>query len=288
MLKSMTAFARTESGYDFGSLTWELRSVNHRYLDVNLRLPEELRGIEQGVREAIAGRIKRGKVDANLRYKPDLSGGEPVQIDKDYTRTLAQACREVAELFDDCAPPAPLDVLRWPGVITETERDVSPVETAAREQLEQTLQQMLATREREGERIRELLEQRCAGIEAAVQTVRDRRPEVMEQIRNRVQEKLNELQVQVDQDRLEQEMVYQAQRMDVDEELDRLDGHIAELRDILSKNEPAGRRLDFLIQEFNREANTLSSKANDAQTTKAAVDMKVMIEQMREQVQNVE
>jgi uncharacterized protein (TIGR00255 family) len=161
-------------------------------------------------------------------------------------------------------------------------------ETAAREQLEQTLQQMLATREREGERIRELLEQRCAGIEAAVRTVRDRRPEVMEQIRNRVQEKLNELQVQVDQDRLEQEMVYQAQRMDVDEELDRLDGHIAELRDILSKNEPAGRRLDFLIQEFNREANTLSSKANDAQTTKAAVDMKVMIEQMREQVQNVE
>lgn len=288
MLRSMTAFARTEQVYDFGSLTWELRSVNHRYLDISLRLPEDLRGLEQVVREKISARLKRGKVDVNLRYKLSSSAASAIEVDEEFLKSLLSAQKQLESLVDNAAAVDPVAVLRWPGVIKEQERDWTPLEAAASSQLETTLEQMIATREREGQRIAEMLQQRCDGIAGIVSTVRQRRPEALQHIRQKVENKIADLQIQVDQNRLEQEMVLIAQRMDVDEELDRLDSHLKEMTRVLKQSEPVGRRLDFLMQELNREANTLGSKSADADTTKATVDLKVLIEQMREQIQNIE
>lgn len=290
MIKSMTAFARIERKHDFGTLTWELRSVNHRYLDIGLRLPEDLRGIDQVVREKISVRCKRGKVDCGLRYKPEATvKSEKIQVDLDAASSVIEACRQIEALIMGGGQTLrAIDILHWPGVVKETEKDYTPLEAVALEQLDQALDELLATREREGERTAAQLLERCNAISALVAEVRIRRPDVLDYIRNKVETKLAEMQVNVDRERLEQELVIVAQRMDVAEELDRLDTHIAEMRNVLKSDEPVGRRLDFLMQELNREANTLGSKSADAQTTKAAVDLKVLIEQIREQVQNIE
>jgi uncharacterized protein (TIGR00255 family) len=288
MLKSMTAFARTEQQYEFGTLSWELRSVNHRYLDLSLRMPEELRGLEQILREKVAEKLQRGKVDGSLRIRQETAAATPVVIDKACAEKIVQACREIDALLDTASAVDPLAVLRWPGVVKETDRDVTPIEKAALAQLHRTLDELIETRQREGERIAEMLDQRCRKIESLVTEVRTRRPQVLEQIRARIETRLADLQVKVDQDRFEQELVLIIQRMDVDEELDRLGAHIAEVQDVLKQDAPVGRRLDFLMQELNREANTLSSKSADTETTRAAVDLKVLIEQMREQIQNIE
>jgi uncharacterized protein (TIGR00255 family) len=288
MIRSMTGFARIEKKYDFGTLSWELRSVNHRYLDISTRLPEEMRGIEQTVREAVSRVLGRGKLDCILRFKSDGAVAADIQIDASAVRALLAASAQVAQLLRSESELKPLDVLRWPGVIREQERDFSPVESAALSQLQECLQQLLAMREREGERIKSLILQRCDTIHEIVGRVRQRRPQVMNQIRDKIRQRLAELEVQVDQNRFEQELVMITQRMDVDEELDRLQAHLAEVRNVFGQDQPAGRRLDFLMQELNREANTLGSKSGDVETTQAAVDLKVLIEQMREQIQNVE
>jgi uncharacterized protein (TIGR00255 family) len=288
MIRSMTGFARIEKKYDFGTLSWELRSVNHRYLDISTRLPEEMRGLEQTVRETVSRVLSRGKLDCILRFKSDGAVAADIQIDASAVRTLLAASAQVAQLLRSESELKPLDVLRWPGVIREQERDFSPVESAALSQLQEGLQQLLAMREREGERIKSLVLQRCDTIREIVGRVRQRRPQVMNQIRDKIRQRLAELEVQVDQNRFEQELVMITQRMDVDEELDRLEAHLAEVRNVFRQDQPAGRRLDFLMQELNREANTLGSKSGDVETTQAAVDLKVLIEQMREQIQNVE
>lgn len=289
MIKSMTAFARIERKHGFGTLTWELRSVNHRYLDMGLRLPEDLRGLDQAVREKISAKCKRGKIDCSLRYKPEpATKSESLQVDMDAARAMVEACRQIEGLIGGGQTLRAIDVLNWPGVVRETEKDSTPIEAAAIGQLDDALDELLATREREGERTAAQLLERCDAIAGLVAEVRVRRPDVLEYIRNKVETKLAEMQVNVDRERLEQELVIIAQRMDVAEELDRLDTHIAEMRNVLKSREPVGRRLDFLMQELNREANTLGSKSADGQTTKAAVDLKVLIEQMREQVQNIE
>lgn len=289
MIKSMTAFARIERKHDFGTLTWELRSVNHRYLDIGLRLPEDLRGIDQAVREKISAKCKRGKIDCNFRYKTEASvKSEKIQVDMDMASAVVEACRQIETIIRGAPALRAIDVLHWPGVVKESEKDYTPIEVAAIEQLDQALDELLATREREGERTATQLLERCDAISGLVAEVRTRRPDVLEYIRSKVETKLAEMQVNVDRERLEQELVIVAQRMDVAEELDRLDTHIAEMRNVLKSDEPVGRRLDFLMQELNREANTLGSKSADSQTTKAAVDLKVLIEQMREQVQNIE
>jgi uncharacterized protein (TIGR00255 family) len=285
----MTAFARIERKHDFGTLTWELRSVNHRYLDIGLRLPEDLRGLDQAVREKISAKCKRGKIDCSLRYKPEPAAkSEGIQVDMDAARAMVEACRQIEGIIGGGQTLRAIDVLNWPGVVKETEKDFTPIEAAAVGQLDDALDELLATREREGERTAAQLLERCDAIAALVAEVRIRRPDVLEYIRNKVETKLAEMQVNVDRERLEQELVIVAQRMDVAEELDRLETHIAEMRNVLKSSEPVGRRLDFLMQELNREANTLGSKSADAQTTRAAVDLKVLIEQMREQVQNIE
>jgi uncharacterized protein (TIGR00255 family) len=288
MIRSMTAFARAEANTDLGALAWELRSVNHRYLEVSLRLPEELRGLEPAVRERVGRALGRGKVDCSLRYRPAADTHAPLRLDPEVVEQVGRACAEISAQLGQIQPLNPLELLRWPGVQQDTERDLTPLAEAAGVLLDQALAELRATREREGAQIQELLTSRCAAMETLVKEERARLPGVRARIRDKLAARLAELQAQVDQDRLEQELVFLAQKMDVDEELDRLEGHIAEVRRVLERPEPVGRRLDFLMQEFNREANTLGSKSADADTTRTAVELKVLIEQMREQVQNVE
>lgn len=288
MIRSMTAYDRQERVEEWGRLSWELRSVNHRYLDISPRLPEELRQLEPLVRERIAGRLARGKVECSLRFQaaPGITAGP--EIDWSYTDQLLAACAALGQRMSAVAPLNPLELLRMPGVVRQAEPDLEPVTAAALELLDETLDGFVANRETEGARLAELIRERAERIGALAAEVRSRRQEVNEQIREKLLGRLRELEVNHDPQRLEQELVIIAQRMDVDEELERLAVHVDEVLRVLGRREPVGRRLDFLMQELNREANTLSSKSQDVETTRAAVDMKVVIEQMREQIQNVE
>jgi len=287
MIRSMTAFARQEHEADWGALTWELRSVNHRYLEVSLRLPDELRSLETAVRERAARRLGRGKLDCNLRYKPTQRRAALALDAQALDQTLA-ACEQIRSQLPDAAAINPLDLLRWPGVIQEESADPVPLAEAALALFDQALNELVATRDREGAQIHEILRTRLDAMEPLVASARARLPEVLARIRDKLRLRVQELTTNPDPDRLEQELAYLAQKMDVDEELDRLTGHIAEVRRVFKLAEPVGRRLDFLMQEFNREANTLGSKSADSETTKVSVELKVLIEQMREQVQNVE
>lgn len=284
----MTAFARVSGEIPEAELTWELRSVNHRYLETFVRLPEELRGLEPQVRERVNARLGRGKVECVLRCRWSSQLVNAIEVDDERLEALLGACRTVETRSAEARSPGVVELLRWPGVVREPEPDTAPVQALALSLLDQALDQLVATREREGQQIRELLLARLDGVEAQVERARRRLPEIRDRIRQKLEARLAELQADVDRDRLEQELVFLAQKMDVDEELDRLSGHVAETRRVLERDEPVGRRLDFLMQEFNREANTLGSKSADGETTAIAVELKVLIEQMREQVQNVE
>ena len=289
MIRSMTGFARRERQGPWGTLTCELRSVNHRYLELSLRLPDDLRGLENDSRQLLAASLRRGKVDAGVYLRGAPAGTAALEINRALVEQVVAGAAEVSALAGGAAAALnPLDVLRWPGVIRDTERDVRPIAAAASELLKETAADLNDARAREGARIRDMLVQRCAGLRELVAAVRARLPEVSARIRARVLDRIAQLGTAVDADRLEQEIALLAYKMDVEEELDRLGSHITETLQVLDSQEPAGRRLDFLMQEFNREANTLSSKSQDTETTRAAVDMKVFIEQMREQVQNVE
>lgn len=288
MIHSMTGFARHEARGPWGALSWELRTVNHRYLEVSLRLPEELRPQEQAFREQIAARLARGKLDATLRLDNAAAPDPHLNVNLALAREVARAAGELAGVAPDAAPLRLGELLRWPGVVQEAPLDAAPLQTAAMAALDAALAELHATRAREGERIAALLEERAAAIDAIVRAVRARLPEVLAGVRAKLLGRLAELDVQADAPRLEQELAIIAQKLDVAEELDRLDGHVSELRAIIGRGEPVGRRLDFLMQELNREANTLGSKSQDAQTTKAAMELKVLIEQLREQIQNVE
>jgi uncharacterized protein (TIGR00255 family) len=289
MIRSMTGFARREHQGPWGTLTCELRSVNHRYLELSLRLPEDLRGLENDARQLVSGALRRGKVDAGVYLRGAPAGGGALDLNRALIDQLVAGAGEVKAIAGGTAGTLdPLDVLRWPGVIRDVERDVTPIATAAMELLRDTVADLNDARAREGARIRDMLAQRCEALRESVATVRARLPDVAARIRARVLERVAQLGTTVDSERLEQEIALLAYKMDVEEELDRLGSHLTETLQVLDSKEPAGRRLDFLMQEFNREANTLSSKSQDTETTRAAVDMKVLIEQMREQVQNVE
>lgn len=288
MIRSMTGFARRERQGPWGTLVCELRTVNHRYLEASLRLPEELKALDNEVRQAIAAALRRGKVDANLYLKSAAGTQRSLELDAQLLEQLVARVEQVRGQLKYPASVSPIELLRWPGIVREAEVDVRPVLTAALELLREALDELNETRLREGQRIRELLLTRCSAMRTQVQAVRERLPEVSKRMRDRIVERIAQLGTTSDPERLEQELVLYAHKMDVDEELDRLGAHLEEVTSSLNSPEPAGRRLDFLMQELNREANTLSSKSQDSETTRAAVDMKVMIEQMREQVQNVE
>jgi uncharacterized protein (TIGR00255 family) len=288
MIRSMTGFARRERQGSFGTLVCELRTVNHRYLEISLRLPEELKALDNDVRQTISGALRRGKVDANLYLKASAGSQRNLEIDPVLLDSVLARIEQVRGRMSASAPVSPIELLRWPGVVREAEADSAPVVAAALDLLRESIRELNDTRLREGQRIRELLASRCASMRALVIAVKARLPEVSQRLRERIVERISQLGVTPDSDRLEQELVMYAHKMDVDEELDRLSGHLEEVASVLDSSEPAGRRLDFLMQELNREANTLSSKSQDVETTRAAVDMKVSIEQMREQIQNVE
>ena len=288
MIRSMTAFARQERELDTGALSWELRSLNHRYLEISLRLPEELRALESAVRERINARLGRGKLDCSCRYRPEASATAPVEINSESLQRLLDACRTVAAQVAEPAALNPIELLRWPGVVREVQPDLAPLHKAALELLDHTLDELLVSREREGAQISKLLLQRCDSMAQQVARVRGLMPVIREALRKKMHARLAELDVVADPGRLELELVLQLQKIDVDEELDRLDSHLGEVQRVLSADEPVGRRLDFLMQELNREANTLGSKSVAVDTTNVSVELKVLIEQMREQVQNVE
>lgn len=284
----MTGFARRERQGPWGTLVCELRTVNHRYLEASLRLPEELKALDNEARQAIAAALRRGKVDASLYLKAASGSQRSLELDNSLLDELLARVEQVRARLREAAPVSPLELLRWPGVVREAELDAKPVLVAALELLREALAELNDTRYREGQRIRDLLLARCTSMRTYVQVVKVRLPEVSQRMRERIVERISQLGVAPDVERLEQELVLYTHKMDVDEELDRLGGHLEEVIAVLDSSEPAGRRLDFLMQELNREANTLSSKSQDSETTRAAVDMKVAIEQMREQVQNVE
>jgi uncharacterized protein (TIGR00255 family) len=288
MIASMTGFARREISGSWGALVCELRSVNHRFLESGFRLPDELRAAEGELRQRLAREIKRGKVDCSISYRRVQGAETALEVDGAALERLLASVRDISRSLPGNPTVNVLDVLRWPGVLRDETDSGDELLKATHTLFGSTLEELIAARAREGQRLRELLEQRCNGLEVLVARVRTRLPEVHARVRTRLDDRLAELKANVDQERLEQELAILLQRLDVDEELDRLAGHIVEIRRVIDGSEPAGRRLDFLMQELNREANTLSSKSQDLETTRSAVDMKVIIEQMREQVQNVE
>jgi uncharacterized protein (TIGR00255 family) len=288
MIASMTGFARRESSGSWGTLVCELRSVNHRFLEAGFRLPDELRSAEGELRARLAQQLRRGKVDCTINYRRPQGAGGALEIDGEALERLRAAVHVVTRALPAGTSVNVLDVLRWPGVLRDEGVGGEQLLGAALALFEATLEDLAAARRREGARLRELLEQRCTALEELIADVSARLPEVHARVRARLAERVAELAVQVDPERLEQELALLLQRLDVDEEIERLRSHVIEVRRVIGANEPAGRRLDFLMQELNREANTLSSKSQDIETTRSAVDLKVVIEQMREQVQNAE
>ena len=287
MIRSMTGFARCERQFPWGLLAWELKSVNHRYLEMGCRLPEEFRAGEAEFRRAIAASVRRGKVECSLHFRAAVPAGA-LEVDAGLLGALIARAQEIAAQAGMHARIDALDLLRWPGVIRDGARDHAPMIGAAQALLGDALGELARSRDSEGGRLRDTLEQRCGGLMEFAARVTERLPEIRARMRAKLLDRIAQLVSEVDHERLEQELAIMAQRLDVDEEIDRLRGHVAEIRKTLAGAEPAGRRLDFLMQELNREANTLSSKSQDIETTRAAVDMKVLIEQMREQVQNIE
>ena len=288
MLHSMTGFARESAESGIGTLTWEIRAVNHRYLDVQFKLPEDLRPKEQAFRQQASSSLGRGKVECALYFRRAFDQDKEMQIDTNLVELIGRRISDLTAKLPNVAAVSPIEILRWPGVVQQPEIDVEPLVGAASELLDKALTAIDKMRSSEGQRIAEMLESRCAEIEAISNGVRARMPEVLEAARAKQKERLANLDVEADPARLEVELALLATKIDVDEELDRLESHLVEIRDALKSGKPVGRRLDFLMQELNREANTLGSKSADTETTRAAVDLKVLIEQMREQIQNVE
>jgi len=287
MIKSMTAFAREENRAEFGELVWEIRSVNHRYLEVFVRLPEELRALEPQVRERVAAKLSRGKVECTLRYKNETAAPVSLSVNQTLIRQLLDVAEEINHILNSDKPLAVTDLMRWPGVMEATTIDLDQVQTAALDLLDKTLANLIESRQREGQQLGKLIEQRLDDMAVQVDLARQRMPGVIEELRQRLAAKLADF-ADLDPGRIEQEIVIASQRLDIDEEMDRLQTHLKEVRRTLGQDKPIGRRLDFLMQELNREANTLGSKSSDIVTTNVSVEMKVLIEQMREQIQNIE
>jgi len=288
MTRSMTGFASDQTTTAAGELLWELRTVNHRYLEMQFKLPEGFRALEPALRDLVAGKLKRGKLDASLQFRATTQSRVQLEVNEDLAAVLIEHAEELSNRIAEPQALNPLDILRWPGVTTEAKLDTTQLYEPAQQLLAGALDALCDNRAREGGRIQTMLDERLQQISQLSGMVRSRMPEVLEGVRERILERARALETRVDDDRLEQELVLLAQKMDVAEELDRLDAHVAEARATFETTGAIGRKLDFLMQEFNREANTLGSKSGDPETTKAAVDLKVLIEQMREQVQNVE
>lgn len=288
MINSMTAFSRQELQGEYGTLVMELRTVNHRFLDPHFRLPEDLRFVESALRELFAKRLSRGKLDCSLRLNAASDGGGELQVNLDLVKQLAKASREIDAILYEPSPVSSMELLKWPGVLQNADVGNEQMSAAVLQLANQAIDELLEVRRREGEKLAAMIEQRARTMEQIVVEVRKACPEILQRQKNKLLARLEESEVDLEPGRLEQELVIYAQKLDVTEEMDRLETHLQELQRILAGDGPVGRRLDFLLQELNREANTLSSKSVDTSATHQAVELKVLIEQIREQVQNIE
>ena len=288
MIQSMTAYGRAEQSGDWGRASCEIRAVNHRYLEIALRLPEELRRLEQALRERVSTRLKRGKIDCAIRFAADNAACADLPVNTELLAKLIKTAEQVAAGLQRPAPLNPLELLGWPGILDQKAPDEAAIGAPLLRLLDQTLDAVIETRRREGDKIKARLMACCQEARERVAGVRQQLPGILERQREKMAQRLRELTLKADNERLEQELVLLAQKMDVAEEMDRLELHLDEVTRVLNRPGPAGRRLDFLMQEMNREANTLGSKSVHINTSNAGVDLKVLIEQMREQIQNVE
>lgn len=287
MIQSMTAYARIEHKAQWGTASWEIRSVNQRYLETYLRLPEQFRSFEPVLRDRLRKRLSRGKVEVNLRYELADSSNNELQLNQ----CLAKQLLDAATWLKQEAGQGEVnltDILRWPGVLSSSEQDMDAIGADLMTAFDSAIDQFIEARGREGEAIKDMLLSRLDGVSEQIAVVREHMPKVMEYQREKLTNRLAEIKGELDPARIEQEMVLLAQKQDVAEEMDRLEAHVTEARRILKKGGSEGRRLDFMMQEFNRESNTLASKSISTEITSAAVELKVLIEQMREQIQNVE
>ena len=288
MTLSMTAFSRQQQEQKWGSLTWEIRSVNHRYLETSVRLPESFRGLENGVREEVRKRLTRGKVECALRFQSEAKISSDLHLNTKLIQQLVQANNEIEKITGTSISLNNMEVLRWPGVIEEQDFDKTSIEKQALSLFSAALDDLVATREREGAELQGFIKQRIDSVREIVISIRNKMPEILAKQKQNILDRLADLQAELEPTRLEQEVSLLTQKADVEEELDRLDSHLNEVERVLGTKGQKGRRLDFLMQELNREANTLSSKSIVVETTLNAVELKVLIEQMREQIQNVE
>ncbi|UDG79832.1 YicC/YloC family endoribonuclease [Candidatus Steffania adelgidicola] len=288
MIHSMTAFSQREIKGTWGTAAWELRSLNQRYLEIQIRLPEQFRSLESAIRERIRLRLTRGKVECNLRFDVNPSVQSTLLLNKKLAKELVEAAQWV-KLHSQEGKIDPLAILRWPGVMSVTEPDFNTVSTEFLSKgFDQILDEFINARESEGNTLKTLIEKRLVSVMNELQKIRQQMPRVLVWQHEKLRRKLEEAQIHLDTNRLEQELVMLAQRIDVSEELERLDAHVKETYQILTKKEAVGRRLDFMMQEFHRESNTLASKSINTNVTASAIELKVLIEQMREQIQNIE
>ena len=287
MIHSMTAYARKEFKGDWGTAVWEIRSVNQRYLETYIRLPEQFRGLEAVLRERFRKQLQRGKVECNLRFEASSANSGALQLNEALAEKLIESANWVSKKAGK-AKLNPVDILRWPGVMEAEEKDMGELSTDLLSFFNETLTEFLESRASEGEKLQAMLELRLAGITEQAAFVHSKMPEIIVWQRERIQKKFADAKIELDETRVEQELILMAQKLDVAEEIDRLNAHVTETHSILKKGGACGRRLDFMMQEFNRESNTLGSKSISTDITKSAVELKVLIEQMREQLQNIE
>lgn len=288
MTNSMTAFARKEKQAEWGQAVWEVRSVNHRYLEIVLSLPDTFSPLEPLIRKQIQARLQRGRIETKLRYKPYLNKAMPIEIDKELTHSLIGAFNTIAQLAHTNQPLNPNELLRWPQLLKFPESNIEDIQPELMNLFSETLDAFCNVRCIEGHAIFELLNQRLIKLANLTKQIQVQLPQILTLQREKLLARLHEIKTNLDPNRLEQEMLLFAQKTDVAEELDRLQIHLHEFKNLLAKNQAQGKQLDFLLQELNREANTLASKSLNAELTLSAVNIKVLIEEMREQVQNIE
>lgn len=288
MIHSMTAFGRDQSDTPLGRLIWELRSVNHRFLEISIRVPEDMRMLETEIRKEVGKHMKRGKIDCNLRLQSEAGITNEIEVDKEIVQQILSIVDSIRSGNASVAPINAAEILKWPGVLKSPVTDIGNVSKFVMEGFSRALNEMVETRAREGAELVQAVEERLTNAQTLITEIKTVIPEVTQAFRQRLQDRLKDIKQELDPARLEQEILILANKSDVDEELDRLQTHIGEVRRVLSQGGSVGRRLDFLMQEFNREANTIGSKATDVRVTNASVELKVNIEQMREQVQNIE
>ena len=288
MIHSMTAYGRVENSEGQNSISCEIRSVNHRYSEISIRLPEELRPLEQKIRDHISGKIKRGKIECNIRIEKHNAYNEALSINQDLLKNIIEASKRINSDLSTSAPLDSLDLLRWPGVLEKSTLDVEEIGKLLFPLVNEAIDIVIDTRQREGEKIKKMLTDRCTKIKEIISNVKKQIPDILKNYRKKLTQRVQEISDELDNDRLEQELLFLSQKADIEEEIDRLNAHVDEVVRVIDQKEPIGRRLDFLMQEMNRESNTLGSKSNHIYTSNASVELKVLIEQMREQIQNIE